>query len=329
MAKRSPQGVPWSARAVPVMRRQLAADLYLSADHLESRWDRAQSRWDRAQRRHPHGTLSDAANHIEAERRWAQQAEGADLYWVTGDMARLALDASQDIPDFSADQLPVPNGLLLLADPLPEVLVPPSTYLTGGVRWQGTVPVWGLWWHPVEGGGATSVQVLTRRAGLPKPMLHGPGQLQPVFGPTVPWRDPVDFAAMSGKLRDTEGAVMPDESLGVLAVLGAMAVMMMTPTVAERRMLDARTGRVADRVPDARPDNLVTTVDLRPLRHVTDEPGEGGRVYRHRWIVRGHWTHQPHGPGGSHRKLIYRAPYIKGPDGAPLLVSEKVMVWRR
>lgn len=105
--------------------------------------------------------------------------------------------------------------------------------------------------------------------------------------------------------------------------------MMMTPTIAERRTLDARTGQSADRVPDARPDNLVTTIDLRPLRHVTDEPGQGGRVYRHRWIVRGHWTHQPHGPGQSLRKLVYRAPYVKGPEGAPLLATEKVMVWRR
>ncbi len=152
-----------------------------------------------------------------------------------------------------------------------------------------------------------------------------------MFGPRALWGEPLNFAAMSGKLRDTDGAVMPDESLGVLAFTAAVTVMMMTPTIAERRTLDARTGRAAGRVPDARTSDLVTTVDLRPLRHVTidDEPGEGGRVYRHRWIVRGHWTHQPHGPGGSLRKLIYRAPYTKGPEGAPLLITEKVMVWRR
>lgn len=313
----------WSARAVPTHRKQMVADLYRSSERVE------QIRREAVARDVAGDVLADAASNRDGTLRWAELAEAAPLYWVTGDMARLALDASQDVPDFDVRVLPGRSGMVLLADPLPSLLVPPTTYLVGGLRWQGTVPVWGLWWHPVEGGGATSVQVLTRRADLPRPMLHGTGQLQPLFGPQAAWDRPLDFAKASGQLRDTEGNQMPDESLGVLAFLAAMAVMMMTPTVAERRTLDVRTGRSADRVPDARPDNLVTTVDLRPLRHVTDEPGEGGRVYRHRWIVRGHWTHQPHGPGGSLRKLVYRAPYIKGPEGAPLLVTEKVMVWRR
>lgn len=139
------------------------------------------------------------------------------------------------------------------------------------------------------------------------------------------------FAAVAGRVRDFEGGAMPDESLGVLAFTAAVTVMMMTPTIAERRTVDARTGRPADAVPQARPDDRVGLIDLRPLRHVStdDAPGEGGRVYRHRWIVRGHWTHQPHGPGGALRKLVYRVPYIKGPEGAPLLTGENVMVWRR
>lgn len=326
MAKRRPQGMQWSARAVPTHRRRMVDDLHESARVIEGRLETARQ-----------GGFTDPditgrlLTQVEAERRWAQRAETADLYWVTGDMARLALDASQDVPDFHADQLPVPNGLLLLADPLPDILVPSSTHLIGGQQWQGRVPVWGLWWHPVDGGGATSVQVLTRRADLPRPMLYGTGQLQPVFGPRAPWGAPVDFAAMSGTLVDTDGASMPDEALGVLAFTAAVTVMMMTPTIAERRTLDARTGRSADQAPRALPSDLVTTIDLRPLRQVTadDEPGEGVRTYRHRWVVRGHWTHQPHGPGGSLRKLTYRAPYVKGPEGAPLLATEKVMVWRR
>lgn len=56
-----------------------------------------------------------------------------------------------------------------------------------------------------------------------------------------------------------------------------------------------------------------------PLYHVVKvttsdgdgEPREGERVYRHRWMVRGHWRHYQNGK----RKWI-RA-YIKGPAGAP------------
>ena len=105
---------------------------------------------------------------------------------------------------------------------------------------------------------------------------------------------------------------------------------MMTPTLAERRPLDARTGKTPK--PTARPTDLVTTVDLRPLRHVPTSDGEtdsSGRVYTRRWIVRGHWTHQAYGPGRELRRVQYIEPYVKGPEGAPLVATEKVMVWRR
>ena len=321
MAKhRRPQGVQWSARAVPTHRRHLADDIYTWAHQLDTNRQQAIARGVTDQAR-----LDQVGQQIAHERRLAQRAEHAELYWVAPDMTRLALDASHDVPDFRADHLPVPNGLLLLADAPPTVTMPQASNFPFK-----EVPVWGLWWHPSDGGGETTVQILTRRSALPNPVLPGSGQLQPTFTLHAPWDTAVDFAAMTGQLRDETGAEITDDSLGVMAFLAAVTVMMMTPTIAERQTLDARTGRPSDRAPQARPADLVTTIDLRPLRHVTDdEPGDGGRVYRHRWVVRGHWTHQPHGPGGSLRKLVYRAPYIKGPDGAPLLITEKVMVWRR
>lgn len=102
------------------------------------------------------------------------------------------------------------------------------------------------------------------------------------------------------------------------------------PTMASReRVIEPGAGRGGGQ---AQLGQEVTLVDLRPLRRVTTEAGAtdgNGRRYTLRWVVRGHWTHQPCGPGRSQRKLIYREPYIKGPDGAPLLTTEGVMVWRR
>ena len=134
-----------------------------------------------------------------------------------------------------------------------------------------------------------------------------------------------------GTLRTDDGLEMPRDSLGVLAFLGAMSVLMMQPRVAEPRRLDARTGRGI--APTTRTDDEVTIIDLRPMRQETtprdpDDEGDPGR-YRHRWIVRGHWAMQPYGPSNALRKVIWRESYIKGPAGAPLLTSEKVMVWRR
>ena len=74
----------------------------------------------------------------------------------------------------------------------------------------------------------------------------------------------------------------------------------------------------------------VTLIDLRALRQVDIDPvDESGRVYRHRWVVRGHWRQQAFGPDRSQRKPLFIAPYIKGPAGAPLLATEHVHVWRR
>ena len=169
----------------------------------------------------------------------------ADLYWVTGDMAAQALDASQDVPGFTTADLPSPSGLVLFQAQLPDIDTPQLT-LTDGTVWAGRVPVWGLWWHP-RSADQLVVEVLTHNE--PGPARRPGHHHRP------------------------------------------------TPT----------TSRTRNNQPSSNP----------------------GREYRHRWIVRGHWTHQPHGPRNSLRKLTYRAPYIKGPPDAPLLATQKVMVWRR
>lgn len=51
--------------------------------------------------------------------------------------------------------------------------------------------------------------------------------------------------------------------------------------------------------------------------------GESGRDYVHRWIVRGHWRRQWYRSIQAHRP-VWITPYVKGPEGAPLLGGEKV-----
>lgn len=55
-----------------------------------------------------------------------------------------------------------------------------------------------------------------------------------------------------------------------------------------------------------------------------ERPG-GGREYRHRWIVRGHWRQHWYPSLGDHRPR-WILPYPKGPAGAPLLGGDKVTV---
>lgn len=77
--------------------------------------------------------------------------------------------------------------------------------------------------------------------------------------------------------------------------------------------------------------DAVTLVDLRPMRNVRTavEPEAEGRRLTTRHVVRGHWTHQPHGPGRQLRRLQWIASYTRGPDGAPLVERDTVYIWRR
>lgn len=54
--------------------------------------------------------------------------------------------------------------------------------------------------------------------------------------------------------------------------------------------------------------------------------GTGTVEWSKRWMVRGHWRLQPHGPKRAQRKPIWIDPYVKGPEDKPLDV--RPTVWR-
>ena len=51
--------------------------------------------------------------------------------------------------------------------------------------------------------------------------------------------------------------------------------------------------------------------------------GHGGREWQHRWVVRMHKVRQWY-PSLEQHKVIYRGPYVKGPDDKPLLGGETI-----
>lgn len=80
-------------------------------------------------------------------------------------------------------------------------------------------------------------------------------------------------------------------------------------------------------------DPRVHVVNLRRSIYEGAEAGRepevdehGRRVYRVRWPVKGHWRSQPYGPARAYRRPTYIAPYIKGPEGAPLRSGATVHV---
>lgn len=118
-------------------------------------------------------------------RRVRASVQLADLYWVTRDMARVALDASTDMPGWGLDLLPGPHGLLAFdarsLPPLPPAPLPGerSDGLATPAEMLPALPdvrivEWGTYGdalslHPDRGGDSPSDGQAQRRSSGPHP----------------------------------------------------------------------------------------------------------------------------------------------------------------
>lgn len=246
--------------------------------------------------------------------------DAADLFWVSQDMAALAMHSGGQLAAarWATADRPAPCGLLFWQDGI------------GHIDGHGVqVPVEACVWGPFEGG--MLLWLLMSRARLSAEIAEiGRYQLVeeqippliPVYGTTLPVTDePVSFAELDPEL--------PQSVVGALA---AAWLLMQQPLIIDRtrERPDKGTARAIAR--DGLPIPDVTVVDLRRQYTPQDQdPGDetGGRHFRHRWVVSGHWRNQAYGPERALRRQTWVPAHIKGPEGAPLLATEKVNVWRR
>lgn len=122
------------------------------------------------------------------------------------------------------------------------------------------------------------------------------------------------------------GSVYPDDfegdwknlATGVLMMLAFLA----SPFIPKQQMRGSRAARRENQrlgVPET-PEDLVTFVILRRpenRRHPSDDPPSTVE-WKHRWLVNGHLRAQWYPSEQAHR-LIWIAPYLKGPEDAPML----------
>ena len=238
----------------------------------------------------------------------ARNVGAGDLWWVSRDMTRVALDASTDMPAWTiSSALPAPAGLLWWDGQLPPVrYLDDDTMETGDLR----AIMWTL-----NGGRLVLVPVIRygqRDGGWIMPSSLG-----------------ISAAASSDQMPRHGTAKLPDGA-GILMLAGATWTLMMEPQVAERRHRDMARRDVARATRSGMSTSPITVVDLRPMRTVTDpdRAGESGRHLHVRHVVRGHWRQQWYPSSAEHRPR-WIASYLKGPDGAPIKASTPVMVWRR
>lgn len=247
--------------------------------------------------------------------------EVGELFWVQKDMAALAMHSGEQLAAarWATADRPSPCGLLYWQDGI------------GHIDAQGVqVPVEACAWGPYQGQMLLwllmSRDRLVAETGQVNPQLSivtdEVPPLVPVYGATLPvTAEPVSMAEID--------AALPQP---VVAALASAWLLIQQPLLIDRtrERPDKPTGRAYAR--DGLPVPDVTVVDLRRQYTPQDQDPDAdsaGRHYRHRWVVSGHWRNQAHGPAQSLRRQTWVPSHVKGPQGAPLLSTEKVNVWRR
>lgn len=317
----------WSPYAVPGIRDNLVRGLAQASQHTAGKAAVARAA----------GRLANADSLQAGVDRNLADCDALDtaaLFWVSADMADVALDASRDIPRLDADAPPADAGLMLFESPLPDYrttsmgglrLRDPATFEPHLHDYTAPVPVDGIMWRPA--GGHFQVAPLVRTERLPDPLFAAHLAVTPFTTVTLPL--PADFTAQRAAL-SPEGVASESDSFGLVAFLAAAWHLMAAPNIAEAVDVEPRTGtrRAADVTAPLEP-SLVRVIEARPMRTVRATGESSGRTYTHRWVVRGHWRDQPYGAGRKLRRTQWVESYLKGPEGAPIKRHDIVRAWRR
>ncbi|MEV6165735.1 hypothetical protein AB0L71_28245 [Streptomyces sp. NPDC052052] len=251
----------------------------------------------------------------------ARHLKAADLYWASEDMTALAMHAGEQLAAarWATADRPSPCGLIVFDGGLGMVQVHPAMH----------GPVAALAWGPGPDETLVVWHLMTAEQFLGGASVPNPEAVPPLIGirevrlPVTSEPVPLD------DLPPHEGMA---PSRAIVAALAASWHLMQQPQLVDRteqepHRSDARALRRA-----GTPDSGVSVVALRRQYVPQDRDPDAGtdqRTYRNRWIVSGHWRNQAHGPERSLRRQTWVPAHMKGPEGAPLLSTEKVNVWRR
>ena len=266
------------------------------------------------------------ASNQEALDRLASHLRAADLYWVAPEMAALSVHAGGELAasTWTLGDRPSGCGLLWWGDGVHQL------NFGGGVH----APIDAVSWGPSENG--TVVWVFIHRSRVEEATRTLGGQLVSAdVPPLVPMRGnvlPIEVEPLSVAELAARQAGDGKVPASMLMTLAAAWALMQQPTLVERTLESAGKAEARSAARAGLPAPEYSRVDLRRqwVPRDQDAAGDGdARRYRYRWVVSGHWRQQPYGPDRSLRRQQWIPAHVKGPDGAPLLATEKVNVWRR
>lgn len=308
---------------LPALRQDVGK--YLRSDMGKQLWHAAGAKYGFAGQMG--ANEEDRSRLLEQERlRWKL----AELFYVTRDMAQLALVAGSTLPSFKLrrEDLPSECGMLYYEEAFDRAATADGRRTAVQVCAWGPVVsetmrrrgVWMSFWadqrftldQALSLGRMTRAQVDAMAHALPRLGYDDEG---------IWWFDRDDDEQGDDRTLGLEGVA------GMMRVIRASWLLMQQPISSIRRLQPRHSElrMMRRRKLDPRSVRIVS------LRHrQTESVGNEAetREYTHRWIVRGHWRNQWYPSQGRHIPLWIHA-HVKGPEGAPLLTGEIVNVWKR
>lgn len=278
------------------------------------------------------------------------EVSAAYAYRVTHEMCDLVQVAAaglEELDRIDPDLAPTGCGIVCFDKPLPVKDIRGRTMLMHWLVWGpgariGDTPATLIWtfndaWRQPDEVDSWMIEELTEELGTK--------QVEELLQVRGRWATlSMDALVRDRRLGPVEVMPTPDKAAEILAegaepVAGGNTVRLVhalwlllnqTITVTETEHPDRAGRRRAER---KRILPQVTVIKMRRAKNARQGDGEGRFEYSHAWLVRGHWRWQVCGenyPGavemgpGEFRARLWIHPYRKGPEDAPLRITEHV-----
>lgn len=217
----------------------------------------------------------------------------SQVYYVSADMTAVARAAARSMPDqpLRADDMPERNGFMVFDGPIAWNQSGDERDAIRGAAWS------------VEETGKVYIWPLSIEPG------HG----------VVP------FVQTHYRLGDIPGVEAGPSAYIVRPLLTTWTLMGQSLTVRDTGTVERPERRRSARL---KLPAEVVVLRLRRLSTSTDAETADAVSWSHRWMVGGHWRNQWLPSRKTHR-LQWISPYVKGPDGLPLVIKEHVTAWIR
>lgn len=258
-----------------------------------------------------------------------ESVRSADLYFMTESTVDLIQQAARSLPRFSLriEDVPSREGFAVFEDMLSSII---ESGAVVGISWKVEPDDRGVTFqlyfpfHVFTGIWEMTGELPPEETSMARVQV---GALVPMASGTIPFGELPWLDEEEETPEDGTTPVSPWTSgRGVASALISMFLLMAQGDVTESETVHAdRAARKRLARAGVEGVQSVRCIKLRSRSARSGSTESVSREYHHQWIVRGHWRNQWY-PSREGHKPKWIAPYIKGPEGAPVLGGDRVYV---